>query len=117
MVGFLPKSSILIGFSIIFTIHFGVPLFLETPISQNNSDKVCQIKSTREDFFLRFNKTLQVLLDAGARCSDRDSDGHDVAMLALKATAEDCVSCIRQRGGNGEGIEGSSMRNMGVFQK
>ena len=29
-----PKSSILIGFSIIFTIHFGVPLFLETPISE-----------------------------------------------------------------------------------
>ena len=27
-----PKSSILIGFSIIFTIHFGVALFLETPI-------------------------------------------------------------------------------------
>ena len=27
-----PKSSILIGFSIIFTIHFGVPLFLETPL-------------------------------------------------------------------------------------
>ena len=27
-----PKSSILIGFSIIFTIHFGVPLFLEPPI-------------------------------------------------------------------------------------
>ena len=27
-----PKSSILIGFSIIFTIHFGVPLLLETPI-------------------------------------------------------------------------------------
>ena len=26
-----PKSSILIRFSIIFTIHFGVPLFLETP--------------------------------------------------------------------------------------
>ena len=26
MVGFPPKSSILIGFSIIFTIHFGVPL-------------------------------------------------------------------------------------------
>ena len=26
-----PKSSILIGFSIIFTIHFGVPLFSETP--------------------------------------------------------------------------------------
>ena len=26
-----PKSSILIGFSIIFTIHFGVPPFLETP--------------------------------------------------------------------------------------
>ena len=29
-----PKTSILIGFSIIFTIHFGFfPLFLETPIS------------------------------------------------------------------------------------
>ena len=28
-----PKSShLFIGFSIIFTIHFGVPLFLETPI-------------------------------------------------------------------------------------
>ena len=27
-----PKSSIFIGFSIIFTIHFGVPLFLETPM-------------------------------------------------------------------------------------
>ena len=32
IVGFPPKSSILIGFSIIFTIHFGVPLFLETPV-------------------------------------------------------------------------------------
>ena len=30
--GVSSKSSILIGFSIIFTIHFGVPLFLETPI-------------------------------------------------------------------------------------
>ena len=28
---FPPKSSILIRFSIVFTIHFGVPLFLETP--------------------------------------------------------------------------------------
>ena len=27
-----PKSSISIGFSMIFTIHFGVPLVLETPI-------------------------------------------------------------------------------------
>ncbi len=34
-----PKSSILIGFSIIFTIHFGIPLFLETSIllSYNSS--------------------------------------------------------------------------------
>ena len=32
--GKTPKSSILTGFSIIFTIHFGVPLFLETPISK-----------------------------------------------------------------------------------
>ena len=29
---FPPKSWILIGFSMIFTIRFGVPLFLETPI-------------------------------------------------------------------------------------
>ena len=28
---YTPKSFIFIGFSIIFTIHFGVPLFLETP--------------------------------------------------------------------------------------
>ena len=32
IVGFPTKSSILIGYSIIFTIHFEVPLFLETPI-------------------------------------------------------------------------------------
>ena len=30
--GFPPNHPILIGFSIIFTIHFGVPQFLETPI-------------------------------------------------------------------------------------
>ena len=29
---FPPKSSLLIGFSMIFTIHFGVAIFLETPI-------------------------------------------------------------------------------------
>ncbi len=34
-IGGTPKSSILIGFSIIFTIHFGAPLFLETPKSTN----------------------------------------------------------------------------------
>ena len=33
-VRFPPKSSILIGISLIFTIHFGVPLFLEAPIYQ-----------------------------------------------------------------------------------
>ena len=32
-----PKSSILIGFFIIFTIHFGVPLFLETPRSADEN--------------------------------------------------------------------------------
>ena len=30
--GYPPKSSILIGFSIIFTIHFGVPLLWDTTI-------------------------------------------------------------------------------------
>ena len=35
--GFSPNSSILIGFSIIFTIHFGgPPLFLETPTKCNH---------------------------------------------------------------------------------
>ena len=34
--GKTPKSSILIGFSIIFTIHFGVPVFWETPKCSNN---------------------------------------------------------------------------------
>ena len=37
-----PKSAILIGFSIIFTIHFGVPLFLETPMY-----KIPKFKDTR----------------------------------------------------------------------
>ena len=37
IVGFPPKSSILIGFSIIFTTHFGGPLFLETPTYPLNS--------------------------------------------------------------------------------
>ena len=32
-----PQIIILIGFSIIFTIHFGIPLFLETPISSTSS--------------------------------------------------------------------------------
>ena len=34
-----PKSSIFMGFSMIFTIHFGgkIPLFLETPIKQDLS--------------------------------------------------------------------------------
>ena len=44
IVGFPPKSSILIGFSIIFTIHFGgPPLFLETPSWWLNQsfEKIC----------------------------------------------------------------------------
>ena len=40
--GFSPKSSILIWFSIIFTIHFGVPLFLETPICLKTKDLLTQ---------------------------------------------------------------------------
>ena len=41
-----PKSSILIGFSIIFTIHFGVPLLLETSYL-DFSPKVCPVTATR----------------------------------------------------------------------
>ena len=37
IVGFPPKSSILTGFSIIFTIHFGVPLFQKHPFDSNLS--------------------------------------------------------------------------------
>ena len=40
-----PKSSILIGFSIFFSIHFGVPLFLETT-SHTSKNKV-----SKEAFF------------------------------------------------------------------
>ena len=35
-----PNHPILIGFSIIFTIHFGVPVFLETPISSRRKWQV-----------------------------------------------------------------------------
>ena len=38
-----PKSSILIGFSIIFTINFGVSLFLETPIyNYTHKDRIVE---------------------------------------------------------------------------
>ena len=50
MVGFSPKSSILIGFSIIFTIHFGVSLFLETPKSD-------------QFFFFQFSKAFKINID------------------------------------------------------
>ena len=42
--GFPPKSSILIGFSIIFTIHFGVPLFLETSIFDSQKSECLMSK-------------------------------------------------------------------------
>ena len=40
IVGFPPKSSILIGFSIIFTIPFGgkIPLFSETPVCLHSKE-------------------------------------------------------------------------------
>ena len=38
-----PKSSILIGFSIIFTIHFGVPLFLERDSYPIQSGQIIKI--------------------------------------------------------------------------
>ena len=37
----IPKSSILIGCSLIFTIHFGVALFLETSISRRSRYVYC----------------------------------------------------------------------------
>ena len=40
-----PKSSILIGISLIFTIHFGVALFLETPIFESTQ---CKVKSWKD---------------------------------------------------------------------
>ena len=54
--GYPPKSSILIGFSIIFTIHFRVPLFLETPILNiyftNPVWHCCNLSTTRNVQFL-----------------------------------------------------------------
>ena len=48
------KSSILIGVSIIFTIHFGVPLFLETPTSEGmQRSKVVPNDGSREVVELR----------------------------------------------------------------
>ena len=54
IVGFPPKSSILIGFSIIFTIHFGAKpttIFGETP-TQNPSFGTPGIFSTAKKSFL-----------------------------------------------------------------
>lgn len=59
----------------------------------------------------------QVLLDGGASCDEPDANGHDVAMLALKAADQNCVTCIQQRGG-GPGLQWQSVRQnwkFGVF--
>ena len=47
-----PQSSISIGFSITFTIHFGVPLLLETPISKftQKIDKINDFTMLRKYF-------------------------------------------------------------------
>ena len=45
----IPKSSILVGFSIIFTIHFGVALFLETSIFQLNNN----LQNEKDFFFCK----------------------------------------------------------------
>ena len=48
-----PKSSILIGCSIIFTIHFGgPPLFLETPILLHLSLAICFLLESPSMIFL-----------------------------------------------------------------
>ena len=44
-----PKSSVLMGFSILFTIHFGVPLFLETPIQYHFIKWLFQWISVQDD--------------------------------------------------------------------
>ena len=44
-----PKSSILIGFSIMFTIHFGVPLFLETYISNFWGVPSCKTRKKKKE--------------------------------------------------------------------
>ena len=54
MVGFPPKSSILIGFSIIFTIHFGVPQFLETPISSIQKNIKWKTSAPKANFYNMF---------------------------------------------------------------
>ena len=51
-----PKSSILIGFSIIFTIHFGgnIPLFLETPILRTKRHSASQLRIWESKSFSSF---------------------------------------------------------------
>ena len=61
--GFPPKSSILIGFSIIYykPIHFGVPLFLETPICCWGSISRFFGRSTKVNHFRCFYRILKYL--------------------------------------------------------
>ena len=60
MVEFPPKSSILIGFSMIFTIHFGgtvPPIFLETP----KFHPISPVSPNLPDLFKNRGKILQIV--------------------------------------------------------
>ena len=63
-----PKSSILVGFSIIFTIHFGIPCFWKRPY-----DKLNKIVFLAKDFMVWGAKILQLDLQLPAASSSERS--------------------------------------------
>ena len=64
VVGFPPKSSILIGFSVIFTIHFGVPLFVgNTYISHKIMNHLGRGSILRRDPSVQGNKHKTIYMD------------------------------------------------------
>ena len=89
MVRFPSKSSILIGFSIIFTIHFGVPLFLETPI--------CLLMKSCGEIFWGASKVCFVHLQLGSRQKlIHTVDGSEVPFPTTVWTFKDPVNIRRK---------------------
>ena len=76
--GFPPKSSILIGFSIIFTIHFGVPLFLET-----STWPMAKLSTFWDYIFSRENKPFKLLFQGPGRLSEKFITTYEVLIQFL----------------------------------
>ena len=91
------KSSILIGFSIIFTIHFGVPLFLETPIFFG----FFKTQGVSRGFFVHFNgwkpppfhnrsPTLEKIIERHLQLCSLAANGCLGNLLGMKFTTQLC---------------------------